>query len=63
MKKPINRVLTGLAAAGLTIATLAVMPAPAQAAADTYTPHGGPDAVLISNHIAFTFVEAGQMFA
>lgn len=39
------------------------VPAPAQAAADIYTPHGGPDAVLISNHIAFTFVEAGQTFA
>jgi hypothetical protein len=63
MKNLINRVITGLAACTLAIATVAAMSSPAHAAADTYTPHGGPGAAFIGNDIAFTDDIAGQTFS
>lgn len=60
MKKLTSRVLTGLAAGALASATVAAMSAPAQAAADTYTPEGGPDVAFIGSGVSFTAVEAGQ---
>ncbi|MFD4327882.1 hypothetical protein OG801_07080 [Nocardioides sp. NBC_00163] len=63
MKNLINRVLTGLATGWLTIATAAVMSLPAHAAADTYTPHGGPAVAFIGNEIAFTDEFVGQTFS
>ncbi|NYI78805.1 hypothetical protein [Nocardioides panzhihuensis] len=63
MKNLINRVITGLAACTLAIATVVAMSSPAQAAADTYTPHGGPTVAFIGNDIAFTDVFADQTFS
>lgn len=60
MKKLTSRVLTGLAAGALASATVAAMSAPAQAAADTYTPTGPDPVVFVGNDVAFTADEAGQ---
>ncbi|MGH3349582.1 MAG: hypothetical protein ACRDPS_02870 [Nocardioides sp.] len=60
MKKITSRLFTGLAAGALAVGTVAAMSAPAQAAADTYTPNGGPDVAFIGNSVSFTAVEAGQ---
>jgi hypothetical protein len=62
MKNLISRLLTGLAAGALAIATVIAASAPAQAAADTYTPHGGPIVAAIGDNIAITFIEPGQTF-
>lgn len=60
MKKITSRVFTGLAAGALAIGTVAAMSAPAQAAADTYTPNGGPAVSFTGNSVSFTAIEAGQ---
>lgn len=62
MKKFTSRVLAGIAAGALVIATVAAMSQPAQAAADTYTPHGGPVVDLTGDYVDFTFVESGYTF-
>lgn len=59
----IRRLLTGLAAARLAIATAAAMSSTAQATAATYTPHCGPDVAFVGNDIAFTDVTAEQTFS
>ena len=60
MKKITTRLFTGLAAGALAVGTVAAMSAPAQAAADTYTPNGGPDVTFIGNDVSYTAVQAGQ---
>lgn len=62
MKSIINRGLTGTGAAALTILTILAMSWPAQAAADTYTPHGGPNVIFVGDDIDFTDDETGQTF-
>lgn len=59
MKNLISRLLTGLAAGAL--ATAIAWSAPAQAAADTYTPHGGPVSIFATD-ASFTVVEANATF-
>lgn len=60
MKDLISRALTGLAAGALAITTVVVVSAPAQAAATTYTPSGGPDITFIGNNVTLTIDEADQ---
>lgn len=60
MKKITSRVLTGLAAGALAVGTVAAMSAPAQAAADGYTPTGPDSVVFTGNNVSFTDVEADQ---
>ncbi|MGH3349583.1 MAG: hypothetical protein ACRDPS_02875 [Nocardioides sp.] len=62
MKNLASRVLAGLAAGALAIATIVAMSWPAQAAVDNYTPHGGPGVSLLGSDVVFTVVEAGQTF-
>ncbi|TQL67615.1 hypothetical protein FB381_1496 [Nocardioides albertanoniae] len=60
MKKITNRVLTGLAAGALAVGTVAAMSAPAQAAADGYTPTGPDPVTFVGDTVAFTADDAGQ---
>ncbi|WP_141779694.1 hypothetical protein [Nocardioides albertanoniae] len=62
MRKFTSTVLAGVAAGALAIATIAAMSQPAQAAAGTYTPHGGPLVTLSGHDVTFTHVESGFSF-
>ncbi|MEI7058826.1 hypothetical protein WBG06_23590 [Nocardioides sp. CCNWLW239] len=62
MKKFISTVLAGIAAGALALATVTAMPQPVQAAAGTYTPHGGPFVTLSGGPVTFTVVEADFSF-
>lgn len=63
MKNFISRMLTSIAAGALAIATVGAISSPAQAALDTYTPHGGPAVSFLGNNITFTDIEANTEVA
>ncbi|KRF19046.1 hypothetical protein ASG90_03970 [Nocardioides sp. Soil797] len=50
----------GLAAGALAVTSVMAMSTSAQAAADDYTPNGGPEAAFIGSNVSFTATEAGQ---
>lgn len=60
MKNLTSRVFTGLAAAALAVGTVAAMSAPAQAAADGYTPNGSNPITFVGSDVSFTAVDAAQ---
>lgn len=62
MRKLTSTVFAGFAAGALAIATLAATSQPVQAAAGTFTPHGGPLVTLSGGPVTFTVGGGGFTF-